>query len=156
MNPAVMFRTKPLTVYKIGPAELDQSTGKTVRQLLDTVTIRATIQPATGAVSQGYPSGRVAEIQPTGTIEGAAWFVWTMATLETGWWAKYGGEVYHIGVIRPRHETGHTKAFLGKLGDFDGTLIAADTGEYLTLDGTDFVTLGGDPIALGDPTETIG
>lgn len=136
MNPAVTHRQKVLTVYKIGAAELDQTTGKTVRRLLGTVTMRATIQPATKLDLVNPVAGRAIQGTPMGILENAVWFIWTMRALEVGWWVKYGGELYRVDAVEPRHETGHTKAVLGKLGDFDG--------EVTVIDGDDNpVTLGG-------------
>lgn len=132
MNPAVTFLPKLLTVYKIGAAEIDQTTGKTVRQLHGTMTVRATIQPAKARAIEDFPEG---------IRESAAWFIWTMHDLDVGWWVKHSGELYRIDAVEQRHETGHTKAVLGKLGDFDGTIKVVDTGKYLAL-GEFLLTLG--------------
>lgn len=127
MNPAVSHLPRAVTVYDIGDAVLDQTTGRTVRRLNDTKTIRATIQPVTGRALEDFPEG---------IRESAQWVMWTMSAVETGWFAKYRGELYRIDATWHRHETGHTKAVLGKLQDHGQTLAV--------IDGDDNpVTLGG-------------
>lgn len=117
MNPAVTHLPRAVTVYDIGAAVLDQTTGRTVRRLNATKAIRATIQPATGRALDDFPDG---------IRETARWVMWTMSEVQAGWFVKYGGELYRVDAAWHRHETGHTKAALGKLTDFDGTLDVID------------------------------
>lgn len=127
MNPAVTHNQRPVTVYDIGAAVLDQTTGRTVRRLNASTTIRATIQPVTGRVLEDFPEG---------IRESARWVMWTMSEVQTGWFVKYGGELYRVDASWHRHETGHTKAVLGKLTDFAGTVDVIDADD-------EPVTLGG-------------